>query len=94
MTDEEDAKLDIEAVQDKAEELRKLDDLSFDPDKFEDIENDFKTFMEELIGNTNLIKFKDEYAKIWKMLKSSYDQERRTVKAAKKVIDLIFESSQ
>jgi hypothetical protein len=28
------------------------------------------------------------------MLKNSYEQERRTVKAARKVIDLIFESSQ
>jgi hypothetical protein len=94
MTDEEDTKLDIEAGYHKKEELQKLEDLCFDPDKFEDLENDFKTFMEELIGNANLIKFKDEYAKIWKMLKSSYEQEGRTVKAAKKVIDMIFESSQ
>jgi hypothetical protein len=50
--------------------------------------------MEEIVGNTNLMRFKDEYQKIWKMLKSSYDQERRTVKAAKKVIDLIFDSAQ
>lgn len=91
---DEDAKLDIEAMQDKAEELKKLEELSFDPDQFEDIEADFKQFMEEIVGNSNLMRFKDEYQKIWKMLKSSYEQERRTVKAAKKVIDLIFESAQ
>ena len=93
MADEDDQKLDMEAMQDKAEELKKLEELSFDPDKFEDIEHDFKQFMEEIIGNANLSRFKDEYQKIWKMLKSSYEQERRTVKAAKKVIDLIYESS-
>ena len=94
MADEDDQKLDIEAMQDKAEELKKLEDLSFDPDKFEDIEHEIKQFMEEIVGNSNLTRFKDEYQKIWKMLKSSYEQERRTVKAAKKVIDLIFVSSQ
>jgi len=94
MADEEDQKLDIEAIQDKAEELKKLEELSFDGEKYDETERDVKQFMEEIVGNTNLMRFKDEYQKIWKMLKSSYDQERRTVKAAKKVIDLIFDSAQ
>jgi hypothetical protein len=50
--------------------------------------------MEEIIGNSNLSKFKDEYQKIWKMLKSSYEQERRTTKAARTIVDRIFESAQ
>ena len=42
MAEDEDAKLDIEAMQDKAVELKKLDELAFDPDQFEDIEGNFK----------------------------------------------------
>jgi len=68
--------------------------LAFSDEKFEQTEEEYKHFMEELIGNSNLTKFKDEFQKTWKMLKSSYEQEKRTVKAAKKVIDMIFESSQ
>jgi hypothetical protein len=60
-------------MQDKTEELKKLEDLTFDPDKFEDIEHEFKQFMEEIVGNHNLVKFKDEYQKTWKMMKSSYE---------------------
>ena len=42
MADEDDNKLDIEAMQDKAEELRKIDELSNDPDKMDDLEREFK----------------------------------------------------
>ena len=73
MTEEEEQQLDIEAIQDKTEELKKLDDLTFDPDQFEELEREYKNFMEEIIGNGNLTKFKDEYQKVWKMLKSSYE---------------------
>ena len=61
MTDEDDTKLDIEAMNDKAEELKKLDGLSFSPDDFEDIEREFKQFLEEIVGNTNLRTFKEKY---------------------------------
>lgn len=39
---EDDSKLDIEAMNDKATELKKLEELSFDQEAFEDIERDFK----------------------------------------------------
>ena len=54
MADEEDTKLDIEAMADKAEELKKLDGLSFSPDDFEDIEREFKNFLEEIVGPSHL----------------------------------------
>jgi len=73
MAEEEDSKLDVEAYQDKAEEQKKLEELSFDPDKFEDVDREVKQFIEEIMTNTNLMKFKDEYQKVWKMLKNSYE---------------------
>jgi hypothetical protein len=47
--------------------------LAFSDEKFEQTEEEYKHFMEELIGNSNLTKFKDEFQKTWKMLKSSYE---------------------
>ena len=61
MDEGEDTKLDIEAMADKAEELKKLDGLSFSPDDFEDIEREFKQFLEEIVGNGNLRAFKEKY---------------------------------
>ena len=58
---EDDSKLDIEAMNDKATELKRLEELSFDQDAFEDIERDFKQFLEEIVGNNNLKKFRMEY---------------------------------
>ncbi len=58
---EDDSKLDIEAMNDKATELKRLEELSFDQDAFEDVERDFKTFLEEIVGNNNLKKFRMEY---------------------------------
>ena len=65
---------DIEAMQQKTEELKRIDEMTFDADQFDDVERDYKQFMEELVGNNNMSKFKDEYARIWKMLKSSFEQ--------------------
>ena len=58
---EDDSKLDIEAMNDKGTELKRLEELSFDQDAFEDIERDFKQFLEEIVGNNNLKKFRMEY---------------------------------
>ena len=39
-------------------------------------------------------KFKDEYMKIHKQLRSSYDGERRLIKGSKERIDQIWENAQ
>lgn len=62
MTDnEDDTKLDVEASQNKQDDLKKLDEIATDPDTFEDIERDFKTFLEEIVGIPNLKRFKEDY---------------------------------
>ena len=58
---EDDTKLDVEALGNKNEELRKLDELATDPDSFDDIEREFKTFLEEIVGIPNLKRFKEDY---------------------------------
>ena len=78
MADQDD-NLDIEAIQDKNEAVKDLEKLSLDPDSFEDIEREFRQFMDEIVGSQNLKRFKDEYQKIFKTLKTSYQSERKIV---------------
>ena len=56
-----------------------MEKLTFDPDQFEDIERDFKQFLDEIVGNQNLKRFKEEYTKIFRQLKTSYNQERKVL---------------
>jgi hypothetical protein len=58
---EDDTKLDVEALGNKNEELRKLDELATNEDYFDDIEREFKTFLEEIVGIPNLKRFKEDY---------------------------------
>ena len=58
---DDDTKLDVEALGNKNEELKKLDEMATDPDKFDDIERDFKLFLEEIVGVPNLKRFKEDY---------------------------------
>ena len=61
MADLDDEKLDIEAIQDKNEEIKSIEKLSLDLDAFEDIEREFRQFLDEIVGNQNLKRFKEEY---------------------------------
>lgn len=61
MADEDDIKLDVGAIADKAEEIKAVDELSFNPDAFEEIRREFKSFLNEIVGNSNLRVFKEEY---------------------------------
>ena len=83
MADDDNDKLDIEAMQDKQEEIKKIDELSNDPDKIEEIEREFRQFLEEIVGIQNLKKFKDEYLKIHKQLRTGYDGEKKLIKRSK-----------
>ena len=94
MADEEDTKLDIEAMADKAEELKKLDGLSFSPDDFEDIEREFKNFLEEIVGPSHLRQFKEKYQQKYNTLKSSYEKEVKTLKQCRQKITEIWENAQ
>ena len=61
MADDDDIKLDVGAIADKAEEIKAVDELSFNPDSFEEIKRGFKTFLDEIVGQPNLLGFKQQY---------------------------------
>ena len=43
------------------------------PPKFEEIEREFKIFLEEIVGNENLETFRQQYQNIHDTLKSTYE---------------------
>ena len=51
MSEEDDLKLDVGAIADKAEELKAVDELSFNPDAFDEIKREFTSFLDEIVGN-------------------------------------------
>ena len=94
MADEDDIKLDVGAIADKAEELKQVDELSFNPDAFEEIKREFKTFLDEIVGNSNLRSFKEQYQSKYDVLESSYHKEQKTLKQCKQKINEIWEKAQ
>ena len=91
--EDDDGKLDLEALQDKAQVTKEIEQLGLDQEKFDDIEREFKQFLEEIIGNQNLEKFKKEYQNIHKTLKTSYEGEKKLIKKCKELNNQIFDKA-
>ena len=51
MDDVDDQKLDLEALEEQAQTMKEIESIGLDQDRFDDIEREFKQFLEELIGN-------------------------------------------
>lgn len=73
---DDDAKLDIESIEDKSTQLKAIEALAFDQDQFEDIQRDFNEFCQSIVDVNNLKKFKVEYTGIYKALVASHKNEQ------------------
>ena len=71
---------------------KEIDSLGFDAERFEDIEKEFDHFIKEVMGN-QLDKFRSEYQKIYKTLKSSYDGEQKLIKKCKELNNQIYDKA-
>ena len=91
---EDDAKLDIESMEDKQTQLRHLESLAFDQDQFEDIQRDFNEFCNSIVDINNLKKFKVEYTGIYKALVASHKNEQTYINECKSQINKIWDSAQ
>ena len=60
--------------------------MGFDQEEFDNIENEFKEFLNEHLKGKDLEKFRQEYQKINKALKSSYDGEKKLIRKCKELI--------
>ncbi len=70
---DDDRNVDYEAVQDKVKFQKEIESMGMQPEEFDRIENEFKQFLEEIVGNENLEAFRQQYQNIHDTLKSTYE---------------------
>jgi hypothetical protein len=88
---DDDRNADYEAVQDKVKFQKEIEAMGMQPEHFEEIEREFKQFLEELVGNENLEAFRQQYQNIHDTLKSTYEQELTYIKKCKQTNAQIFD---
>ena len=54
--------------------------MGVNPAQYEGLERDFNEVLQELVGDQSMEKFRKEYEKLHRALKTSYDSEKRLVK--------------
>ena len=91
--DIDDSKMDIEALNQRQEQTKEIDALGFDQDQYEAIENEFKEFLNDHLKGKDLEKFRQEYQKINRALKSSYDGEKKLIRRCKELISQIYDKA-
>lgn len=68
-------------------------EMGLDPQYFEALERDFQQVLEEMLGDKSLERFRAEYEKIHRALKTSYDSEKRLVKRCRELHDLMLQNA-
>ena len=91
--DMDDGRQELEAMDSRQEQNKEIESLGFDPERMEAIESEFKDFLAEHLKGKDLEKFKHEYNKINKALKSSYDGEKKLIKKGKELIAQIYDKT-
>jgi len=89
----EDRNVDYDAVQDKVKFQKEIESMGMQQEQFEEIEREFKIFLEEIVGNENLEAFSQQYQNIHETLKSTYEQELLYIKKCKQTNNQIFEKA-
>jgi hypothetical protein len=54
--------------------------MGIDAGQYEALEKDFQEVLQELVGDQSMEKFRKEYEKLHRALKTSYESEKRLVK--------------
>ena len=91
--DIDESKMDIEALNQRQEQTKEIDALGFDQDQYEAIENEFKEFLNDHLKGKDLDKFRQEYQKINRALKSSYEGEKKLIRRCKELISQIYDKA-
>ena len=59
------------------------------PEMYEDLERDFKEVLQSMVGEKSMERFRAEYEKLHRAMKTSYESEKRLVKQAKDLQEII-----
>jgi len=65
---------------DRVAKMKEIENLGIDRDTFENIEREFQDFLQDIVGEQSLEKFKEEYEQSYDRLKLSYRNEQDLIK--------------
>ena len=69
---------------------KEFEDIGLDQQAYEALERDFNEVLNELVGDKTMERFRNEYEKLHRALKTSYESERRLIKRCKELNDTIL----
>lgn len=67
--------------------------MGVDPAQYEALEKDFQEVLKELVEDQSMEKFRKEYEKLHRALKTSYESEKRLVRRCKELNDTILQNA-
>jgi methylphosphotriester-DNA--protein-cysteine methyltransferase len=67
--------------------------MGVDPAQYEALERDFREVLNAMVGEKSMERFRQEYEKLHRALKTSYESEKRLVKRCKELQDTIVQNA-
>ena len=67
--------------------------MGVDAAQYEALERDFQEVLQELVGDQSMEKFRKEYEKLHRALKTSYESEKRLVRRCRELNDTILQNA-
>lgn len=67
--------------------------MGVDPAQYEALERDFKEVLNAMLGEKNMERYRNEYDKLHRALKTSYESEKRLVKRCKELQETIVQNA-
>ena len=77
------------AIQGAAADSEAFLSMGLDQQQYEKLEQDFKAVLESMVGEKSMLRFQNEYEKLYRALKTSYESEKRLVKRCKELNETI-----
>lgn len=90
---DEDGDLEVSRPVDRVARMREIENMGIDRETFENIEREFQDFLQSIIGETSLERFREQYEQTYELLKSSYRTEQDLIKKCLDFIKKAQESS-
>jgi chromosome segregation ATPase len=69
---------------------KEFEEIGLDQQAYEALEKDFQEVLNELVGDQSMERFRNEYEKLHRALKTSYESEKRLIKRCKELNDTIL----
>jgi uncharacterized protein with von Willebrand factor type A (vWA) domain len=67
--------------------------MGVDPAVYEALERDFRDVLQSMMGEKSMERYRTEYEKLHRALKTSYESEKRLVKRCKELQDTIVQNA-